>query len=44
MIAFIEAYRAGLFQRGAIWNNVIAGLIVGIVALLGITLWIGAKA
>lgn len=33
MIAFIEAHRAGLFKRGAIWNNVVAGLIVGIVAL-----------
>lgn len=33
MIAFLEARRAGLFQRGAILNNVVAGVIVGIVAL-----------
>jgi SulP family sulfate permease len=33
MIAFLEAQRAGLFKRGAIWNNVLAGVIVGIVAL-----------
>ena len=33
MIAFLEAKRAGLFKRGHIWNNVIAGVIVGIVAL-----------
>src|SRR5262245_58306675 len=33
MIALIEANRAGLFQRGNSWNNVVAGLVVGIVAL-----------
>ncbi len=33
MIALIEAQRAGLFRRGEIWRNVVAGVIVGIVAL-----------
>jgi SulP family sulfate permease len=33
MIALIEAQRAGLFKRGNIWNNVVAGVVVGIVAL-----------
>ncbi len=33
MIAFLEAKRAGLFTRDHLWNNVIAGIIVGIVAL-----------
>ena len=33
MIALIEASRAGLFQRDNIWNNVVAGILVGIVAL-----------
>jgi len=33
MIAFLEARKAGLFSRGEIWRNVVAGVIVGIVAL-----------
>lgn len=33
MIALIEASRARLFRRGNIWNNVVAGILVGIVAL-----------
>jgi SulP family sulfate permease len=33
MIAFLEASRAGLFRRGEIWRNVVAGMIVGVVAL-----------
>jgi SulP family sulfate permease len=33
MIALLEAYRAGLFKRGSILNNVIAGVVVGVVAL-----------
>lgn len=33
MIAFKEAYRAGLFQRQQWLNNIIAGAIVGVVAL-----------
>src|SRR5688572_3412583 len=33
MIAFLEARRAGLFKRQFVWNNVIAGVVVGIVAL-----------
>jgi len=33
MIALLEARSAGLFRRGNIWNNVIAGIVVGIVAL-----------
>ena len=33
MIALLEAHRAGLFRRGHILNNVVAGVIVGIVAL-----------
>lgn len=33
MIAFLEAHRAGLFRRDVIWNNAVAGIIVGIVAL-----------
>lgn len=33
MIAFLEAHRAGLFRRGEIWRNVVAGVIVGVVAL-----------
>lgn len=33
MIAFLEAQRAGLFRRGEIWRNVVAGVVVGIVAL-----------
>src|SRR5262247_1586849 len=33
MIAFLEARNAGLFSRGEIWRNVVAGVIVGIVAL-----------
>jgi sulfate permease, SulP family len=33
MIAFLEARRAGLFRRGEIWRNVVAGVVVGIVAL-----------
>src|ERR1700757_2785496 len=33
MIAFLEAHRAGLFARGQWLPNVIAGVIVGVVAL-----------
>jgi SulP family sulfate permease len=33
MIAFLEAKRAGLFTKGHLVNNIVAGLIVGIVAL-----------
>jgi SulP family sulfate permease len=33
MIALLEARRAGLFRRGEIWRNVVAGVVVGIVAL-----------
>lgn len=33
MIAWVEAKRAGLFTRGHIANNVVAGLVVGVVAL-----------
>jgi SulP family sulfate permease len=33
MIAFLEARKAGLFRRGEIARNVVAGVIVGIVAL-----------
>ena len=33
MIAFLEARKAGLFRRGDIWRNVVAGVVVGIVAL-----------
>ena len=33
MIAFLEARRAGLFRRSEIWRNVVAGVVVGIVAL-----------
>ncbi len=33
MIAFLEARRAGLFRRGEIWRNVVAGVVVGVVAL-----------
>ena len=33
MIALLEAHRAGLFRRGEIWRNVVAGTVVGIVAL-----------
>src|SRR5262245_44243763 len=33
MIAFLEAHRAGLFKRAQLWPNVVAGVIVGIVAL-----------
>lgn len=33
MIALIEGYRAGLFSRSQWWPNILAGLIVGIVAL-----------
>lgn len=33
MIAFLEARRSGLFRRGEIWHNVVAGVVVGIVAL-----------
>lgn len=33
MIALLEAQRAGLFKRGHIWSNVVAGVTVGIVAL-----------
>lgn len=33
MIALLEAHRAGLFRRGEIRRNVVAGVVVGIVAL-----------
>jgi SulP family sulfate permease len=33
MIALLEAHRAGLFRRGAMRQNVVAGIVVGIVAL-----------
>jgi SulP family sulfate permease len=33
MIAILEAKRAGLLSRAHVWNNILAGLIVGIVAL-----------
>ncbi len=33
MIALLEAHRAQLFRRGSIGNNVVAGVIVGIVAM-----------
>jgi SulP family sulfate permease len=33
MIAFLEAKRAGLFTRANLWQNIVAGIIVGIVAL-----------
>jgi len=33
MIALVEGYRAGLFARNQWWPNILAGLIVGIVAL-----------
>jgi SulP family sulfate permease len=33
MIAILEAKRAGLLTRPHLWNNVLAGLVVGIVAL-----------
>jgi sulfate permease, SulP family len=33
MIALLEARNAGLFRRGEIWRNVVAGVVVGIVAL-----------
>jgi len=33
MIALVEGYRAGLFFRSQWWPNILAGLIVGIVAL-----------
>ncbi|MDR2239648.1 MAG: STAS domain-containing protein [Zoogloeaceae bacterium] len=33
MIALLEAHRAGLFGRAHLWRNMIAGLVVGIVAM-----------
>ncbi len=33
MIALLEAHRAGLFRRGEIRRNIVAGVVVGIVAL-----------
>ncbi|MGH8198295.1 MAG: SulP family inorganic anion transporter [Steroidobacteraceae bacterium] len=33
MIALLEAHRAGLFRRGEIRRNVVAGVVVGVVAL-----------
>jgi sulfate permease, SulP family len=33
MIALLESYAAGLFRQGHIWNNVVAGIVVGIVAM-----------
>lgn len=33
MIALLEAHRAGLFGRQHLWRNLIAGLVVGVVAM-----------
>jgi SulP family sulfate permease len=33
MIAAIEAYRAGLFHKSHLVHNLVAGLVVGVVAL-----------
>src|SRR4051794_33546284 len=33
MIAFLEARRAGLFTRAQAWHNIVAGFVVGVVAL-----------
>lgn len=33
MIAILEAKRAGLLTRAQLWNNILAGIIVGVVAL-----------
>ena len=33
MIALLEAQRAGLLSRAHLWRNVIAGLVVGVVAM-----------
>jgi len=33
MIALFEAHRAGLLGRGHLWRNIIAGLVVGVVAM-----------
>lgn len=33
MIALLEAHRAGLLARAHLWRNVIAGLVVGVVAM-----------
>lgn len=33
MIALLEAYRAGLFQRENVLPNILSGMIVGVVAL-----------
>jgi len=33
MIALLEAHRAGLFRRSEAWRNLVAGVVVGIVAL-----------
>lgn len=33
MFAFIEAHKAGLFKKNHIFNNIISGIIVGLVAL-----------
>ena len=33
MIAIIESYRAGLLARANWWPNVLAGIVVGVVAL-----------
>ena len=33
MIAILESYRAGLLVRANLWRNVMAGCIVGVVAL-----------
>lgn len=33
MIAILEAKRAGLLTRAHLWNNILAGIIVGVVAL-----------
>ncbi|NTW29394.1 MAG: STAS domain-containing protein [Coriobacteriia bacterium] len=46
MPSFIEAWRAGLFRRGNIMQNVLAGVIVGIVAMplaMGFAIASGAK-
>jgi sulfate permease, SulP family len=33
MIALLEAHRAGLFRRDHLWNNIVGGIVVGIVAM-----------
>src|SRR6185369_8673467 len=33
MIALVEAHRAGLFRKDGLWNDIVAGVVVGIVAM-----------